>query len=36
MQGLGKTVQTIAFCAALLNKRGTAEDSLAAKATSCG
>lgn len=28
-QGLGKTVQTIAFCAALLAKTGTSSDSLA-------
>ena len=27
-QGLGKTVQTIAFCAALLGKTGTSSDSL--------
>ncbi len=29
IQGLGKTVQTIAFCAALLQKTGTPQDSLA-------
>ena len=29
IQGLGKTVQTIAFCAALLQKTGTPQDSVA-------
>ena len=29
LQGLGKTVQTIAFCAALLQKTGTPQDSIA-------
>ena len=34
VQGLGKTVQTIAFCAALLGKHGTAED-VVANTSSC-